>query len=208
MKQFNRDNRRSVGKRFGSDRDFNRPSMHEAVCDECGRECEVPFRPTGDKPIYCNDCFRLKRDGGSGKRDFRKSNFADKKRYTAICSKCGTSCEVPFKPTDGKPVYCDKCFSKGSAAKKETNISQEQFEMLNAKLDKILKLLISAIPTETAEKIVGKTEENKISKLENKNKTSYREQPAEKKDVKKKVAAKNTATEKTIVKKSASKKKK
>ncbi len=32
--------------------------MFPAVCSECGRETMVPFRPTGDKPVYCRDCFQ------------------------------------------------------------------------------------------------------------------------------------------------------
>ena len=47
---------RSVG------RDSERPAfgkqVHKAVCDKCGATCEVPFKPTGSKPIYCRDCFR------------------------------------------------------------------------------------------------------------------------------------------------------
>ena len=32
--------------------------MHPAVCAECGQDTTVPFRPRGDRPVYCNDCFR------------------------------------------------------------------------------------------------------------------------------------------------------
>jgi len=32
--------------------------MHKAVCGDCGNECEVPFKPSGDRPVYCRDCFR------------------------------------------------------------------------------------------------------------------------------------------------------
>ena len=32
--------------------------MFPAVCSECGRETMVPFRPSGDKPVYCQDCYR------------------------------------------------------------------------------------------------------------------------------------------------------
>ncbi len=32
--------------------------MHTVTCDKCGERCQVPFRPTGDKPVYCRDCFR------------------------------------------------------------------------------------------------------------------------------------------------------
>jgi len=31
--------------------------MHKAVCSDCGNECEVPFKPTEGKPVYCRDCF-------------------------------------------------------------------------------------------------------------------------------------------------------
>jgi len=35
--------------------------MHKAICSECGVETEVPFQPSGERPVYCNDCFRNKR---------------------------------------------------------------------------------------------------------------------------------------------------
>ncbi len=31
--------------------------MHSIVCSECGKDAEVPFQPTGDKPVYCSDCY-------------------------------------------------------------------------------------------------------------------------------------------------------
>ena len=36
--------------------------MHPAVCAECGQQTQVPFKPRGDRPVYCNDCFRRRRD--------------------------------------------------------------------------------------------------------------------------------------------------
>ena len=35
--------------------------MHKAVCSECKQQCEVPFKPTEGKPVYCRDCFAKKR---------------------------------------------------------------------------------------------------------------------------------------------------
>ncbi|WP_082662359.1 CxxC-x17-CxxC domain-containing protein [Candidatus Methanomethylophilus sp. 1R26] len=32
--------------------------------------------------------------------------------FKAVCSDCGKECEVPFKPTEGRPVYCRECFQK------------------------------------------------------------------------------------------------
>jgi len=42
------------------DRNFRKPEleMHTAICDKCGKKCEVPFKPRGSKPVYCSDCFR------------------------------------------------------------------------------------------------------------------------------------------------------
>jgi CxxC-x17-CxxC domain-containing protein len=35
--------------------------MFSATCSSCGKEAQVPFRPSGDKPVYCSDCFTSKR---------------------------------------------------------------------------------------------------------------------------------------------------
>lgn len=35
--------------------------MFSATCSSCGKEAQVPFRPTGSKPVYCSDCFRSQR---------------------------------------------------------------------------------------------------------------------------------------------------
>ena len=52
------------GRGFGGGRpSFNRGprEMHKAVCSECGKECEVPFKPTEGKPVFCKECFAKKR---------------------------------------------------------------------------------------------------------------------------------------------------
>ena len=36
--------------------------MHDATCARCGNETQVPFRPSGARPVYCSDCFRMMRD--------------------------------------------------------------------------------------------------------------------------------------------------
>jgi CxxC-x17-CxxC domain-containing protein len=35
--------------------------MFDVVCSSCGKEAQVPFRPTSGKPVYCNDCFAARR---------------------------------------------------------------------------------------------------------------------------------------------------
>lgn len=36
---------------------FHEPHTYEAVCSECGTECEVPFQPKADKPVFCQKCW-------------------------------------------------------------------------------------------------------------------------------------------------------
>lgn len=52
--------RRSGGERRGSGGGAPRPSF-EATCAQCGVSTTVPFKPTGDRPVYCRDCYRQRR---------------------------------------------------------------------------------------------------------------------------------------------------
>jgi CxxC-x17-CxxC domain-containing protein len=35
----------------------NERMMHTAICADCKKECTIPFKPSGDRPVYCQDCF-------------------------------------------------------------------------------------------------------------------------------------------------------
>ena len=35
--------------------------MHDAVCAECGQECQVPFKPDQSRPVYCRECYAKRR---------------------------------------------------------------------------------------------------------------------------------------------------
>ena len=121
---FNRDDKRSGGSRGG--RDFNRRSfggnrggrddrpreMFKTTCSNCGRECEVPFKPTGAKPVFCNDCFRAQNGSGDRPRNFERRDDRREAR-----------------PSNGD----------NSQLKSELNA-------INAKLDKILRTLIPVAP--------------------------------------------------------------
>lgn len=63
------------GGSFGGNRE--QTTMHKATCSDCGNVAEVPFRPTGEKPVFCRDCFGGKKDNG---RDgsFSKRSFDDR----------------------------------------------------------------------------------------------------------------------------------
>ena len=71
MNKFNNNRRGGFGGGFnnrnnnrGDRRDFGRSNIKfDAVCPECGKNCRVPFKPNGDKPVFCDSCFN-QRGGG------------------------------------------------------------------------------------------------------------------------------------------------
>ncbi len=159
MGNFNRDrggDRRGGGgfDRRNSNRGFNRggggSNMYKTTCSECGNACEVPFRPTGSKPVFCSSCFE-KKSGGS---------------------------------RDRKPRF----------DKKESDNSKEilkGIKTLNYKLDELIKVL-TPVKKAVAKKPAAK---KKVVK-----KVTKKAAP------KKKIAAKKPATKKKVTKKTTKKK--
>ena len=212
MGKFSRDGKRSGGRgfsrggfgggrsSFGGGRSGGDRQMHTATCSECGEECQVPFRPTGEKPVFCSTCFE-KHDGGgirsnrfgSDRHDRReRSRSEDREMFSAVCDKCGEECQVPFRPTPGKPIFCDNCFEKTSdrSGKSSGNTEiLEQIKLLNEKIDNLITTLT---PVTKKEKTV-KTE-------------IVKEPKAKKEKTTKKVVAKKE--KKVTVKKTTTKKKK
>jgi len=38
--------------------------LYSVKCAKCGKQTEVPFKPSGDRPVYCRDCYMQKKGGG------------------------------------------------------------------------------------------------------------------------------------------------
>jgi CxxC-x17-CxxC domain-containing protein len=80
------------------------------ICQECGKEFiwtageQEFFAEKGftNEPRRCPEC-REKR---------RRNDKPERVMYDAVCANCGKPCKVPFKPTEGRPVYCSECFAK------------------------------------------------------------------------------------------------
>lgn len=35
--------------------------MYDVVCFDCGKDTQIPFKPSGDRPVYCKECFSKRR---------------------------------------------------------------------------------------------------------------------------------------------------
>lgn len=66
-----RDSSRQSGRPGRGRRELN---MTKVTCDSCGNECEVPFKPTSSKPVYCSDCFSKKGKSSSGRHSEKHSD--------------------------------------------------------------------------------------------------------------------------------------
>jgi len=162
------------GRSFGGgrDRDGGRPQMHKATCSECGKECELPFRPSGDRPVFCSTCFekqnggseRPNRFGGDRRERSDRPRFEDRQMqmHDATCAKCGAKCQVPFKPMPGKDVFCDNCFHKKGS--KDSGELMSEIKGLHVKLDRLMKLLAPNASVEKVEKVVVEKKEKTKTK--------------------------------------------
>lgn len=79
----------------------------------------------------------------SSRRDFRPRFSEDRSMHKVTCDSCGEICEVPFRPTAGKPVFCDACFKKNKNPGSENRNNQFSSELaqINEKLNRILEVL-------------------------------------------------------------------
>ena len=46
---------------------FRERVLHKAICADCNKECEVPFKPSGGRPVYCKECFSKRKTGAAFK---------------------------------------------------------------------------------------------------------------------------------------------
>src|SRR3989339_335045 len=146
MRNFNRD-RDNRGNRFGG---RSERVMHSAICDECGQDCELPFKPTAGKPVYCSDCFKDK--GGNRQNNDRYNNRGG----------------------DGD--------NRGN-----NQPLNNQLNALNAKLDKILELLTSnASQASKSKKEIVEKKKVLIKKDEHKKKSTKKAEVKKPKAKKKK----------------------
>jgi CxxC-x17-CxxC domain-containing protein len=87
------------------DRNKGRP-MFRAICADCKKECELPFKPSGDRPVYCKECFSRRKSNNT----FKAPADNKPKEATPAQTVLNAAIHVPEPPTKEK--------KKSAAAKK------------------------------------------------------------------------------------------
>ncbi len=161
------------GKSRGGDRSTDREvRTFKAVCSDCRKSCEVPFKPSSDKPVFCRDCFSAKRDRETKEYKASLANGTPKM--------FGQSKSVP----QGEPTRTTFVASGVDESMKE------QIAVLSSKLEKLTILVEKMIEEKS---VSAKKETPKVA-------------VAKKAAVKKVVVAKKAVAVKKAVAKVASKK--
>ncbi|MDD4761964.1 MAG: hypothetical protein PHZ25_03020 [Candidatus Pacebacteria bacterium] len=105
----------------GGDRDRGPAVKHQAVCDQCGQTCEVPFRPTEGKPVFCDNCFKIKKEREGGRE--REGERFSRKNF------------------DGYRVSNRNNFQSGVENRGDGDEVKKQLEILNGKIDQLIKTM-------------------------------------------------------------------
>jgi CxxC-x17-CxxC domain-containing protein len=130
----------------GAGRDRGPMTMHQAVCAQCGKSCEVPFRPVQGKPVYCSACFTGKKDLGTT-RGGDRSLPREGERYDALPVRISPEPQMHNKMSDE---------------------ITKQLELLNTKMDQLIRIAEALQPTpkheETLKEMVTKVSSAKEKK--------------------------------------------
>ncbi len=99
--------------------------LFPARCSSCQMNCEVPFRPSSDKPVYCSACFNKK--NSNAMRDFNKSHG---ERRDEVRS-------------DVRPAYAERPMrvENQSHASPHTEDIKRQLANLESKLNRVLEIV-------------------------------------------------------------------
>ena len=101
--------------------------MFKATCAKCGRPCEVPFRPSGDRPVYCRDCFQAM--GPQQDRNDRGSSRGQRE---------------PFQRRESpRPSFAS---TQGSGEDKRLDDLAIQLATVISKLDKLINFVTNTSP--------------------------------------------------------------
>ena len=85
-------------------------------CSDCGNsftfsaEEQEQFQARGytNEPKRCLEC----RQARKAERYGSSGGYRPRQMFPAVCADCGKETEVPFEPSQGRPVYCSDCFRK------------------------------------------------------------------------------------------------
>jgi CxxC-x17-CxxC domain-containing protein len=171
--------------------------MFQAVCNDCHKSCNVPFRPTGDKPVYCSDCFGSHRIGSDDRGDRgRRDGRGEQDRFS----------RREYAPAPRRE-FTPSFVAKAPMGDKRIDELKRQLDVISAKVDTIFRIVSGKTLVVTEDKKQLKKEVDKESVAESLKNMMADAKKSEKKIVKK-MEKKSVKKVKKITKKKSFAKKK
>jgi len=98
-----------------------RRPMYAVICYECGKDSELPFKPSGNRPVYCKECF-AKRKGRTVNPAAATSSVVS---FRQLPPESAPPVKVKKKATAGKTAKAQKKVSRKPTAKKKPAIKKK-----------------------------------------------------------------------------------
>jgi CxxC-x17-CxxC domain-containing protein len=100
---------------------------NEAFTFTAGEQEFFASRGLTNTPARCPSCRSARkaqrgdRPSGRGRNDgFREQ----RQMYSVTCASCGNEAQVPFRPSEDRPVYCSDCFQVQSSGRRNDRRSR------------------------------------------------------------------------------------
>ena len=90
-------------------------------CSDCGttftfsadEQEQFASRGYTNEPKRCPSCRQARKSERTGSSSYSSGSYGSPRQMFPVkCSECGKDTEVPFEPTNGRPVYCSDCYRK------------------------------------------------------------------------------------------------
>lgn len=71
-------------------------TLYQAICADCERSCEVPFRPSRERPVYCKECFAHRKAGSTvPSKNIERSQLTNQVRQIKFTPPAENKATVP-----------------------------------------------------------------------------------------------------------------
>ena len=117
----------------GDSRDDRRGESTTVTCADCGTECQVPFVPRTDKPVYCNDCFRKNKPQDSENNRYSRDDRGSRYSRDDRGSHSSRDNFRSKKPRTDKFLKKQENFYSNGSEKFYASLKEKLFEILGGK---------------------------------------------------------------------------
>ena len=127
-----RNSRDDRGSRYS--RDDRRGESTTVTCADCGTECQVPFVPRTDRPVFCSDCFRQNKPQDSGNDGYSKNDRDSRYSRNDRGSRSSRDDSRPRRSQTDKFLKKQESFFSDGSEKFYASLKEKLFGILGGKV--------------------------------------------------------------------------